>query len=280
MTERRFAFRWDVDHRACVTDGIPRIRAICRELGVRNTFFINMGRSTNLGEWLRGAGRTRAKLADRGAIHLVRKIGWPRFVAETVLTRPVGLSFPRELKELAEDGHELGLHGGMDHVVWSRRHASSPDAVLAADVRRSHEHFVRCFGSPAGFAAPGFSADARVARLLDELRFIYDGDAIGGRPRRNGEHWTIPVTICGPGTVPFLESHAARGTSREAILEELSRRLDASDPVVMYGHPCWEGVEADVLRDIFVRVLQRGYRFVTLAEIAASLTADASRAAA
>ena len=43
MSERLFAFRWDVDHRVCATDGLPRIQAACRDFGVPNTFFINMG---------------------------------------------------------------------------------------------------------------------------------------------------------------------------------------------------------------------------------------------
>ncbi|HJX87930.1 MAG TPA: hypothetical protein VJ277_10255, partial [Gemmatimonadales bacterium] len=122
MSERVFVFRWDVDHRVCVTDGLPRIRAVCRDFGVPNTFFVNMGRSTNLREWLgKGVARSKAKLADREAVHLIKKTGWPRFLLETALARPVGLSFVGALQALQEEGHELGLHGGMDHVVWSRR---------------------------------------------------------------------------------------------------------------------------------------------------------------
>ena len=89
MTERLFAFRWDVDHRVCVTDGIPKIRAVCRDFGVPNTFFVNMGRSTNLVEWIgAGAARSKAKLADRDAVHLIKKTGWPRFLIETALLPP------------------------------------------------------------------------------------------------------------------------------------------------------------------------------------------------
>ena len=92
MTDRLFAFRWDVDHRVCATDGLPRIRAVCRDFGVPNTFFVNMGRSTNLLEWIgTGMARSKAKLADREAVHLIKKTGWPRFLIETALARPVGL---------------------------------------------------------------------------------------------------------------------------------------------------------------------------------------------
>ena len=60
VTDRLFAFRWDVDHRVCITDGLPRIRAVCRDFGVPNTFFVNLGRSTNLREWL-GKGISRSQ---------------------------------------------------------------------------------------------------------------------------------------------------------------------------------------------------------------------------
>ena len=65
---------------------------------------------------------------------------------------------------LQAEGHELGLHGGMDHVIWSRRFHELPDAELGADVEESYGHFVRHFGRPAGFSSPGFYSDERVMR--------------------------------------------------------------------------------------------------------------------
>ncbi len=280
MSGKLFAFRWDVDHRVCMTDGVPRLRRVCADLGVPNTFFVNMGRSTNLVEWVRGVGRTREKLSDRNAIHLVKKTGRARFVLETLLARPVGLSFPGELRALAAEGHELGLHGGMDHVVWSRRFARVPEEEMAADVERSYAAFRERFGAPRGFAAPGFYADERLARLLDRLGFLYDGDAIGGEPRRNHGHWTIPVTLCGPGTIPYLEHHAARGTPERDVLAGVEAHLEGRDLVVMYGHPCWEGVQHEMLRKVFELVLAKGFRFVTLADIATRLSAGTLPAAA
>ena len=67
--EKLFSFRWDIDHRACITDGLPRIMQVCDEFGVKNTFFVNMGRSTNLREWLSKGGikGSKAKLDDMEA---------------------------------------------------------------------------------------------------------------------------------------------------------------------------------------------------------------------
>jgi peptidoglycan/xylan/chitin deacetylase (PgdA/CDA1 family) len=280
VTDRLFAFRWDVDHRVCVTDGLPRIRAACRDFGVPNTFFINMGRSTNLREWLgKGVTRSKAKLADRDAVHLIKKTGWPRFVLETVLARPVGLSFIPEIQLLQAEGHELGLHGGMDHVIWSRRFRELPDEELIGDVEQSYAHFVRHFGKPVGFSSPGFYSDERVMALLDRLGFLYNGDGIGGEPRlaeaggKTLRHWTIPVTLSGPRTIPFLEFHGARGTPEAEVLRLLDEHLEAHDEVILYGHPCYEGVREGVLRKVFGRVVERGFRFVTMQTMAERLQA-------
>ncbi len=278
MTDRLFVFRWDVDHRVCMTDGMPRIRAVCRDFGMPNTFFVNLGRSTNLREWLgKGVTRSKAKLADREAVHLIQKTGWPRFLLETALSRPVGLSFIPELNALQAEGHELGLHGGMDHVIWSRRFHELPDSTLEADLEESYGHFVRHFGKPAGFSSPGFYSDERVMLLLDRLGFRYNGDGIGGEPRpataggRELRHWTIPVTLAGPRTIPFLEYHGARGTPDAEVMRQLHEHLESRTHVILYGHPCYEGVREGVLRQVFAAVLEHGYRFVTMQSLAERL---------
>lgn len=282
MSERLFSYRWDIDHRACITDGLPRILDVCDELGVKNTFFVNMGRSTNLREWLgKGLRGSRAKLNDMEAVNLIKKIGWPRFALETLLSRPVGGSLIKPLEQILRRGHELGLHGGSDHVIWSRRFAQLPEAEIAADVAQTLEVYTRHFGKPEGFTSPGFKCDARTRRLVDELGFRYDGDAIGGEPHRGfvGDkqvrHWTIPVTLCGPRTIPLTEWHGARGSTEEEIVADILRRIDKERWVVLYGHPCYEGVQAGLLRRIFRAVQEAGFRFLTHAQMAERLYAGA-----
>jgi peptidoglycan/xylan/chitin deacetylase (PgdA/CDA1 family) len=265
-----------------MTDGMPRVMAVCKEFGVPNTFFVNLGRSTNLREWLgKGIRGSRAKLNDMEAVNLIEKIGWPRFVLETLLSRPVGRSFVPELEQVQADGHELGLHGGSDHVVWSRRFANLPEEVIAADVSAALEEFTRYFGAPTGFTSPGFKFDERTSRLVEKLGFRYDGDAIGGEPRRASadgrslQHWTIPVTICGPRTIPYLEWHGARRSSEDAIVDDFRGRIAGEKWVVLYGHPCYEGVNDRLLRRIFKTVRDAGFRFVTHAQMAERLNAAA-----
>lgn len=287
VIDKLFSFRWDIDHRACMTDGVPNIQAVCREFDVRNTFFVNMGRSTNLREWLgKGLKGSRQKLNDMEAINLVQKIGWRRFALETMLSRPVGASFIEPLQSLQSDGHELGLHGGSDHVVWSRRFRELPEATIAGDVETTLEEFTRHFGKPPGFTSPGFKSDDRIMDLVDRLGFEYHGDAIGGVPHRTQrygksyDHWTVPVTICGPRTIPFLEWHAARGTPEDDVLADFTTRLKSGNIAILYGHPCYEGLSRDSLRKLFDIVQQNGFRFVTHAELVDHLKTDAAREAA
>ena len=282
--KKLFSFRWDIDHRACITDGLPQIMRVCDEFGVKNTFFVNMGRSTNLKEWLSKGGLkgSKAKLQDMEAVHLIKKIGWPRFILETLLSRPVGRSCIGSLEKLVAAGHELGQHGGSDHVVWSRRFFELPESVIAQDVRDTHEEMTRLFGRPAGFTSPGFKSDERITRIVEQLGFLYDGDAIGGDPHRphaadqSINHWRIPVTLCGPRTVPLLEWHGARNTPDDQVIDDLNRRLDGNDWVVLYGHPCYEGVNDAVLRKVFRAVTDRGFTFVTHQQMAERLYAAAA----
>ncbi|HEU5304766.1 MAG TPA: hypothetical protein VFU40_09005, partial [Gemmatimonadales bacterium] len=100
------------------------------------------------------------------------------------------------------------------------------------------------------------------------------GDAIGGEPRpatvrgQPTRHWTIPVTLSGPRTIPFLEFHGARGTSDAEVFHQLHQHLDEHETVVLYGHPCYEGVRDRLLRRVFATVLERGFRFVTMQTLA------------
>ena len=149
--------------------------------------------------------------------------------------------------------------------------------MLQADVNESYAHFLRHLGRPAGFSSPGFYSDERVMRLLDRLGFLYNGDGIGGEPPRataTGQplrHWTIPVTLSGPRTIPFLEYHGAKRTPEADVLRQLGEHLDAHELVVLYGHPCYEGVHEALLRKVFAAVLEGGFRFVTMQAVAEQL---------
>jgi hypothetical protein len=153
-----------------------------------------------------------------------------------------------------------------------------PEEVIRADVEETLREYKSYFGTPSGFTSPGFKSDERVMTLVDDLGFQYNGDAIGGGPVRTVvqgvelDHWTIPVTVCGPRTIPFIEWLSARGKDDEQILEDFETQIEDQQFVVLYGHPCYEGLRSDLLRNIFSRVQELGYRVVTHEEVARELS--------
>ena len=44
--------------------------------------------------------------------------------------------------------------------------------------------------------------------------------------------------------------------------------------MVLYGHPCYEGVHEATLRKVFAMAVERGFRFVTMQTLAERLQAD------
>jgi len=61
----------------------------------------------------------------------------------------------------------------------------------------------------------------------------------------------------------LLEWHGARQTPADDVITDINKRLDGERWVVLYGHPCYEGVNDGILRRVFRAALERGFRFVT-----------------
>ena len=81
------------------------------------------------------------------------------------------------------------------------------------------------------------------------------------------------MTLSGPRTIPFLEYHGAREHAGGGGHAPAGRAPRAHDEVILYGHPCYEGVREGVLRQVFARVVEHGFRFVTMQTLAERLQA-------
>ena len=182
-TQGILAFRFDVDSVRCLEEGIPRLMELSRTWGVQFTFFANMGYSFN---W---AHNVRHFLGKRlGISRVERRVesAWPCYslptsaklglhgVLKTVLLNPrLGDRYRSVLDDLHRDGHELGLHGGTDHVVWQRSLPDLDDGAIRGLLMPAYETFAGRYGRPVGFASPGFVHNPTVLRLLEELSFEY-----------------------------------------------------------------------------------------------------------
>ena len=113
-------FRFDVDTHACALRGMPRLLDLAESFGARFTFFVNTGRAFSRGISLHKK-VTRLLTATREPrVSAATKLGLADALTAMVFNPPVGASAPPILRVAALDGHEIGLHGGLNHATWER----------------------------------------------------------------------------------------------------------------------------------------------------------------
>ena len=270
------ALRFDVDSVRCCRVGIPRLMEAADRLGVRFTFFLNLGRTFNWTHTLGHVARKQLRRAASSASHAaslptLAKLG-AGGVLETMFLNPrLGRRFRATFDRLFEAGHELGLHGGTDHALWQRALGDLSDEQLDDLLRPAYESFRRRYGTPPGFASPGFRYDDRVLRLTDDYGFEYGSDMSGERPfrprvgDRELAHHQVPVNVAGDDTVPLVEQMLALGRSDDEIVRTAADAIRRRDFALMYGHPFVEGVRADLIERI-VREVRDTHEVVTVRE--------------
>lgn len=257
---RVLAVRFDVDSVTCLERGIPPLLELGRRLGVRFTFFVNMGRSFSFREMV----RARAGSSSSGAVPKLgtgRKLGWKGLCTTVVRNPRLGREYRTALDPLHAEGHELGLHGGTNHATWQRSLARLDDAELEALYRPAFDEFTERWGSPEGFASPGFQHDVRVLELLDREGFVYASDMPGDAPfrpvrpdGRRYRHYQVPVNVIGDGTVPLIEQGLARRLAPERIVRDAVERIREHSFALIYDHPFVAGVHSGLLERILDRV--------------------------
>lgn len=158
-----------------------------------------------------------------------------------------GLQHPEAVREIAERGHELGMHGWL-HERWAEL-AAEDEARLA---RRATEALERAAGvRPRGFRAPGGARSAATEGVLRALGYRYDA-SLGSSDR--------PALLpSGLAQVPFRWPHvdgfhylarkppSAPAAVRDAWLGELARAAREGGFFLLICHAFLTGVDAERL---------------------------------
>lgn len=188
-----------------------------------------------------------------------------------LLNPKLGKRYRPTMDALHAEGHELGLHGGTDHVIWQRSLPELTKAEIDALLRPAYDDFTSRYGAPVGFACPGFVHNTFVYELLDAYGFAYSSDEPGEepfRPRQDGHeyrHFQVPVNVTGQDNVPVVEQMLAMDRSEEEIVGACIEAIQARPFALLYGHPYVEGVRADILGAVIDGV-SGSHRVVTVAE--------------
>jgi peptidoglycan/xylan/chitin deacetylase (PgdA/CDA1 family) len=272
-TPRYLAIRFDIDSITCITKGLPPLRHLGQKLGIPFTFYVNMGRSF---DWrINGGLSKRVPPPEAKAVApklpLLKKLQLIGLL-KTVFRNPqLGRQYANDIRQCQSDGHELGLHGGDNHVLWQHALESLDETALRALLWPAYQDFSAMFGQPAGFSCPGFCYNQTVFQLLEELGFHYSSDMPGVEPfltclaQRLYPFWQVPVNIIGQHRVALIEQSLAEGLPRRAIVEKVVDRIRQHRFALIYGHPYVEGVAWDILADI-IGQLQSEYRVVSVLE--------------
>lgn len=263
------ALRIDVDTHDGLRDGVPRLLELLRRLGLRASFFVAFGPER--------AGLAAGRLWDPTfAWKLLRTralgtYGWRAALSGTLLpARPVGEAFAPFLRDVAAEGHEVGLHG-YDHFGWQRRIHRMRRAAVDAAFRAGIDAFSQALGRPpAATAAPGWRTTAAALTAQEQLGFTYASDCRGTSPFRLRVGGTAYATPQIPTTLPTMDE--LMGTVRDlpgALEAELRPGLN-----VFTAHAEIEGGRlAGEFERFLGRVLARRVRLRRLEDVAEPLRA-------
>ena len=256
---KTFSFRFDIDSLADIEIGVPKLIEIGRRLDVRFTFFINMGKSFNWGMVLKKR-KTGSRACSGHHLSTVKRLGLWRTVRTVALNPNIGLSHKKTLFKLLDRGHELALHGGMDHPLWQWGLDELSMDEINRILKPAYNSFESLFGKPKGFASPGFKSNISVLKLLDEYAFKYASDMKGETPfvPEGFNHMQIPVNVIGPYMLPLVEYLRESGVDDAAIINRCIEKLHKKDIAVMYGHPAYES-SFNGLQALLVSIGDKGY---------------------
>lgn len=276
---RTLSFRFDIDGIGDIERGIPRLLSLADSLGVKFSFYVNMGTSVNLkiffinlikkvlrkenyynGDKNGKVGNSSALLSKHGFIGIIK----------TVLCNPyIGVRYKKDLHKVQGKGHELGLHGGMDHALWLYDLENLDPKKLEDLLLSAYKRFERFYGKPYGFCSPGLKYNDKVLDLVNKFQFLYISEKVQFEIDNEWNFYSVPVNVMGQDDRSLISYGLLQGWTEEYIEREIIRRIkEGKEPAVYYGHPSVEGLKGvDILRNVIKSLKQEGYRVVTLKEL-------------
>jgi len=256
--------RVDVDTRAGLREGVPRLLHLFRKYQVRATFFITFGPDH--------AGRALRRLWQPGFLakmlrtNPLKLYGLRTLFSGTLLpSRPVGEGEPELLRTIEGEGHELGIHG-YDHFHWQDRIEKMTEGEIEAAFRKAKGAYEEVLGvAPASSAAPGWRCTLSVLETQEQMKFLYASDVRGSFPFLPSFSNRSFRTLQLPTTLPTLDELLGREPRINAFLISSLKKWFNVHTV----HAEVEGQSHLRLFEEFLKtVLEQGVRVTRLCDIA------------
>ena len=209
MVQATVGLRVDVDTRRGLAEGVPRLLELFRVAGLRASFFVTMGPDRS-GAAIRRALRP-SFLLKMWRTNPFRLYGFRTLLSGTLLPAlPVGAGAPALLRQIADEGHEVALHG-WDHVGWQDRIDRLAPSAIRADLTGAARAFVAIFGQPPrASAAPGWRTSSEALVIQDASGLQYASDTRGDAPFRPWVATGPLKTVQVPTTMPTMDELLGR----------------------------------------------------------------------
>jgi undecaprenyl phosphate-alpha-L-ara4FN deformylase len=268
----QLAIKVDVDTWIGLQQGVPNLLALFQCHAVPASFFIAFG-PDNSGKALRRVFKP-GFLQKMWRTNPLRIYGLKTLLCGTFLPPPIiGEMAPELLREVVDQGHELGIHG-YDHVLWQDRLERMGEAAVTREIERASASYAKALKTaPQSFAAPGWQANRVSLAVQDRQRFLYCSDTRGAFPFLPSMQGHTYQTLQIPTTLPTLDEVLGRhGMRGERVNDFLRSRLRHDRLNV---HTIHAEVEGRAQLDLFASLLRgleaQGVEYIRLCDVAKCL---------
>jgi undecaprenyl phosphate-alpha-L-ara4FN deformylase len=260
LKDTHIGLKVDVDTLRGTREGVPRLTALLKKLGVDATFYFSVG-PDHTGRAMRRVFRKGfAQKVARTSV--LKHYGLKTLLYGVLLPGPdIGREAGAVMRGVHERGFEVGLHT-YDHVRWQDYVAGASEAWTRIEFERGMRAFERVFGFfPTSHAAAGWQINAHALELEREYGLQYASDTRGQTPfwpMLEGRRSSCPQL---PTTLPTFDELLGRdGVEESTIAEAVFRRSEknaatSADPLQVFTlHAELEGM---LLLDSFESLLTR-----------------------
>jgi undecaprenyl phosphate-alpha-L-ara4FN deformylase len=224
LKETHIGLKVDVDTLRGTREGVPRLTALFKKLGVDATFYFSVG-PDHTGRAMRRVFRKGfAQKVARTSV--LKHYGLKTLLYGVLLPGPdIGREAGGVMRSVLAEGFEVGLHT-YDHVRWQDYVAGASEAWTRIEFERGMNAFKRVFGFfPISHAAAGWQINAHALELEREYGLQYASDTRGQTPfwpLLEGRRSSCPQL---PTTLPTFDELLGREGIDESRIAEAVFRL-------------------------------------------------------
>jgi undecaprenyl phosphate-alpha-L-ara4FN deformylase len=239
LKETHIGLKVDVDTLRGTCEGVPRLSALFKKLGVDATFYFSVG-PDHTGRAMRRVFRKGfAQKVARTSV--LKHYGLKTLLYGVLLPGPnIGREAGGVMRGVLSEGFEVGLHT-YDHVRWQDYVAGASEAWTRIEFERGMNAFKRVFGFfPTSHAAAGWQVNGHALELEREYGLQYASDTRGQTPfwpLLEGGRSSCPQL---PTTLPTFDELLGREGIDESTIAEAVFRLSeknaasSADPLQVF----------------------------------------------